>query len=77
YLLYGFAAAAPVTVRVRSRLYDETMQQSVSPQGALFGAIDASYPPGAYTITAASGNSVAAVTVVKRGGRAVRPLNDD
>lgn len=75
YLLYGFAAEAPVTVRVHSRLFDETTQQTVSPQGALFGAIDASYPPGTYTITAASGNAVAAVTVIKRGGRAVRPMS--
>ena len=77
YLLYGFPAEASVTVRVRSRLFDQTTQQSVSPQGALFGAIDASYPPGTYTITAASGSAVAAVTVIKRGGRAVRPLKDD
>ena len=77
YLLYGFPAAAPVTVRVRSRLYDETTQHTVSPQGALFGTIDASYPPGTYTITAASGDSVAAVSVIKRGGRAVRPIKDD
>jgi len=72
YLLYGFAPEAKVTLRVTARYADETSEIAVSPQGAYFGSIDASYPPGTYTITAASGPVLAAVTVVKRGGRPVR-----
>jgi len=72
YLLYGFPAEAKITLRLRSHAIDETQQVAVSPQGALFGSIDDSYPPGTYTITAASGTSAAAVTVTKRGGRAYR-----
>ncbi len=72
FLLYGFPAAATGTLRIRSRLIDELSDVSVSPQGALYGGIDATYPPGTYTVTAAIGDTVAAVTVIKRGGRAVR-----
>jgi hypothetical protein len=76
YLLYGFAGDAKVTLRIRSRLFDETREVTVSPQGASFDTIDDAYPPGAYTITAASGNAVAAVTLTKRGGRVVRGMRD-
>ena len=72
FLLYGFPPEAKVTLSVRARYADETSEIAVSPQGAYFGSIDSSYPPGTYTITAASGTSVAAVTVVKRGGRPLR-----
>ena len=72
YLLYGFPSEVKVTLRVKARYFDDTSEIGVSPQGAYFGSIDASYPPGTYTITAASGTSVAAVTVIKRGGRPVR-----
>jgi hypothetical protein len=77
YLLYGFAPEAKVTLRLRTRQFDETQEVSVSPQGAYFGTIDDSYPQGAYTITAASGSAVAAVTLTKRGGRSVRKLPGD
>ena len=76
YLLYGFPGEAKVTLRLRSRLEDESQEISVSPQGAHFGTIDDTYPPGTYTITAASGGADAAVTVIKRGGRVVRELRD-
>ncbi len=72
FLVYGFPAEARITVRIRSHLVDETKDVAVSPQGAWFGDIDATYPQGAYTVTAASGDAVAAVTVIKHGGRAVR-----
>jgi len=72
FLLYGFPGEAKVTLNIKARYANETSEIGVSPQGAYFGSIDASYPPGTYTITAASGSSVAAVTVIKRGGRAVR-----
>jgi hypothetical protein len=72
YLLYGFASEAKVTLSVRSRHRSEAQEIAVSPQGAHFASIDASYPPGEYTITAASGGALAAVTVVKRGGRPLR-----
>ena len=72
YLVYGFPAEAKITLRLRSHAVDQTQEVAVSPQGALFGSIDDSYPPGTYTITAASGTSAAAVTVTKRGGRAYR-----
>lgn len=77
FLLYGFPSEAKVTLTLRARHATQTSEISVSPQGAHFGSIDASYPPGTYTISAASGSSVAAVTVVKRGGRAVRPAPGD
>jgi len=76
YLLYGFPAEAKITLRLRSHAVDETQEVAVSPQGALFGSIDDSYPQGTYTITAASGTSAAAVTVTKRGGRAFRAPRD-
>jgi hypothetical protein len=76
YLLYGFPSEAKVTLRLRSHHADETQEISVSPQGAYFATIDDSYPPGTYTITAASGNAVAAVTLTKRGGRVVREVRD-
>lgn len=77
YLLYGFPAEAKITLRVRSHAIDETQDAAVSPQGALFGSIDDTYPQGTYTITAAiGGDTVAAVTVTKRGGRAVRAVKD-
>jgi hypothetical protein len=72
FLLYGFATEAKVTLRVKARYFDMTEEITVSPQGAHFASIDASYPPGTYTITATSGSTVAAVTVIKRGGRAFR-----
>jgi hypothetical protein len=72
YLLYGFTTEAKVTLRLKARGFDATEEITVSPQGAHFASIDASYPPGTYTITAASGSTAAAVTVIKRGGRAVR-----
>jgi hypothetical protein len=77
YLLYGFTGEAKVTLRLRTKQLDETQEISVSPQGAFFGTIDDSYPQGTYTITAASGNAVAAVTLTKRGGRSVRKLPGD
>jgi len=77
YLLYGFPSEAKITLRLRTRHADETQEISVSPQGAYFATIDDSYPPGTYTITAASGNAVAAVTLTKRGGRSVRELPGD
>lgn len=77
YLLYGFPAEAKITLRLRSHAIDETQDAAVSPQGALFGSIDDTHPPGTYTITAAiGGDTVAAVTVTKRGGRAVRAVKD-
>ena len=72
FLLYGFPGEAKVTLSIKARYASVSSEIGVSPQGAYFGSIDASYPPGTYTITAASGSSVAAVTVIKRGGRAVR-----
>ena len=76
YLLYGLAPEAKVTLRIRSHAVNETQDTSVSPQGALFGSIDDSYPQGVYPITAAIGeNTVAAVTVTKHGGRFVRPVD--
>ena len=72
FLLYGFATEAKVMLRLKARGFDQTEEITVSPQGAHFASIDASYPPGTYTITAASGSTAAAVTVIKRGGRAVR-----
>lgn len=75
YLLYGFAPEAKITLRITARYADATSEIAASPQGAYFGSIDASYPPGTYTITAASGSVLAAVTVVKRGGRPVRALD--
>jgi hypothetical protein len=77
YLLYGFATEAKVTLRVKARYFDLTEEITVSPQGAHFASIDTSYPPGTYTITAASGSTAAAVTVIKRGGRAVRAALPD
>jgi hypothetical protein len=77
FLLYGYPAEAKVTLTIRARYTNETTEIAVSPQGAYFGSIDASYAPGTYAITAASGSSVAAVTVVKRGGRAVRAAPGD
>jgi len=76
YLLYGFPGEAKVTLRISAKHIDETQEISVSPQGAYFATIDDTYPPGAYTITAASGSAVAAVTLTKRGGRVVRELRD-
>jgi hypothetical protein len=76
YLLYGFPAEAKVTLRLRAHAIDETQEIAVSPQGAYFGSLDDSYPPGTYTITAASGASAAAVNVIKHGGRAVRAPKD-
>ena len=76
FLVYGFPAEANVTVRIHSHAVDETQQIAVSPQGGWFGGIDDSYPQGAYTITAASGDAVAAVTFVKHGGRAFRAPRD-
>ena len=76
YLLYGFPGEAKVTLRIRAKHIDETQEISVSPQGAYFATIDDTYPPGAYTITAASGSAVAAVTLTKRGGRSVRQVPD-
>jgi hypothetical protein len=72
FLVYGFPAEARISVRIRSHAIDEQQEVAVSPQGAWFGGIDDRYPQGTYTITAASGDAVAAVTVVKRGGRAFR-----
>lgn len=69
YLLYGFPAEAPVTIRLRSRQVDESQEIAVSPQGTYFGSIDDSYPPGAYTLTTVSGATTISVTVTKRGGR--------
>ena len=65
-----------VSVRVRSHAVDEQQDVAVSPQGAWFGGIDDSYPQGTYTITAASGDAVAAVTFVKHGGRVFRAPRD-
>ena len=76
YLLYGFPAEAKVTLRLRAHAIDETQEIAVSPQGAYFGSLDDSYPPGTYTITAASGTSAAAVNVIKHGGRAIRAPRD-
>lgn len=76
YLLYGFAGEATVTLRIRAKHIDETQEIRVSPQGAYFATIDDTYPPGSYTITAASGGAVAAVTLTKRGGRVVREVRD-
>jgi len=76
YLLYGFPGEAKVTLRISAKHIDETQEISVSPQGAYFATIDDAYPPGLYTITAASGSAVAAVTLTKRGGRVVRELRD-
>jgi hypothetical protein len=75
-LLYGFAPEAKVTFTVRGRHVDETSEITVSPQGAWFWSLDDTYPPGRYTITAASGSSVAAVTVAKRGGRVMQETFD-
>lgn len=78
YLLYGFPAEAHVTLRIRSHSVDETQDVTVSPQGALFASVDASYPQGPYRITAAIGeDTVAAVTVTKHGGRFRRAPRDD
>jgi hypothetical protein len=76
YLLYAFPSEAKVSVRIRSRLFDQTREVTVSPQGASFDTIDDGYPPGTYTVTAASGGAVAAVTITKRGGRVVRETRD-
>ena len=77
YLVYGFPAEAKITLHLRSHSVDETQDVAVSPEGALFGSIDDTYPRGTYTITAAiGGDTVAAVTVTKRGGRAVRAPRD-
>jgi hypothetical protein len=67
FLLYGYPADASVTLRLRARHLDESQELKVSPQGAYFGSIDDTYPPGAYTI--ATAGLGAAVTVTKRGGR--------
>ena len=67
FLLYGYPAEAPVTLRLSARHLEESQDLKVSPQGAYFGSIDDSYPPGAYTI--ATIGFGAAVTVTKRGGR--------
>ena len=75
-LLYGFAPEAKVTLRLRARHVDQTSEITVSPQGAWFWSLDDAYPPGRYTITAASGSSVAAVTVAKRGGRVMQEQFD-
>ncbi|HYK97699.1 MAG TPA: hypothetical protein VEU77_04845 [Candidatus Acidoferrales bacterium] len=77
YLVYGFPAEAKISVHIRSHAVDETQDTAVSPQGALFGGIDDTYPQGTYTITAAiGGDTVAAVTVTKHGGRFNRALRD-
>ena len=77
YLVYGFPAEAKISLHIRSHAVDETQAVTVSPQGALFGSIDGTYPQGVYTVTAAIGEStVAAVTVTKHGGRFVRPVPD-
>ncbi|MEK7863703.1 MAG: hypothetical protein AAB295_10635 [Chloroflexota bacterium] len=72
YLLYGFPAEAKVMLRVRSRHVDETQEISISPQGAHFDSIDASYPPGSYTISATAGAVAIATSVEKRDGRVRR-----
>ena len=69
YLLYGFPAEAHVALRIRARHADETLDIVVSPQGAYFGGLDDTYPPGAYTLTASIGGTTVVATVVKRGGR--------
>jgi hypothetical protein len=69
YLLYGFPPEAHVTLRLHSHRIDEMQTVDVSPQGALFGSIDATYPQGIYTITATVGDASVSATVVKRGGR--------
>jgi hypothetical protein len=69
YLLYAFPTEAKVTLRIRARHLDETQDVAVSPQGALFGSIDDTYPPGAYTMTASSGSTEVTTSVTKRGGR--------
>jgi hypothetical protein len=69
YLLYAFPAEAKITLRVRARHLDETQEVAVSPQGALFGSLDDTYPPGAYTLTATSASTVVTASVMKRGGR--------
>ncbi|HEU5288140.1 MAG TPA: hypothetical protein VFV20_07045 [Candidatus Limnocylindria bacterium] len=72
FLVYGFPAEATITVHVRAHGIDERSEVKVSPQGAWFGGIDATRPRGAYTITAASGDAVAAVTISKSDGRPLR-----
>lgn len=72
YLLYGFPPDAVVTLGIRSRHVDDTQSLVVSPQGAHFGSIDGSLPPGAYTITATFGQTTLATTVMKRDGRITR-----
>ena len=69
YLLYGFPAEANVALRIRARHVDETLPVAVSPQGAYFGSLDDSYPPGAYAITATFGATIISASVTKRGGR--------
>ena len=77
YLVYGLPAEAKITLRIHSHAVDESREVAVSPEGALFDAIDASYPQGTYTITAAIGDdTVAAVTVTKHGGRFMRAPRD-
>lgn len=72
YLLYGFPPDAVVTLSIRSRHVDDTQSLVVSPQGAHFGSIDGSLPPGTYTITATVGQSTVATSVMKRDGRITR-----
>lgn len=70
YLLYGFPAEAKVALRIRARHADETQELALSPQGAHFGSLDDTYPPGTYTITATVGATIVTANVTKRGGRA-------
>lgn len=72
YLLYGFPPDAAVTLRIRSRHVDDTQELVVSPQGAHFGSIEGTAPPGVYTITAVAGELTANTTVSKRDGRIMR-----
>lgn len=72
FLLFGFAPSASVTLRISSRHVDETRALVVSPQGASFGEIDLSYPPGTYHLEASSGDVRASATFVKHGGRTLR-----
>jgi hypothetical protein len=76
FLLYGFPAEAHVALRLRARHTDEISEVAVSPQGAYFGSIDDTYPPGAYVITATVNGITALATVTKRGGRTFQMRGD-
>ena len=53
---------------VVSKLFSGAMGDSVSPQGASFVSLDASYPPGTYRVVVA-GSSPHEWTFAKHGGR--------